>query len=372
MFVTPKMVCRQAIDLKAARASHRVAIPTARRPQPTLKAAIRRGCRVIACITSVEGNQRAPVITLESNSNHLQLKHHLPPSNYLTTGSFLAGSSFSAFFVLSYPVRAHIDLHTRFPIRNSTLTSQYCSPRMSGKLDSSSEKQARDKVQSGCKLSGIRRFPFADITNNLDSRLGRHDEPSFPPLQSHTLNGVAIQKENGSKISDSGKARNCWGAARHSPPMTSYTGFPSPLEGAGSSSPVKSISGVPSVPPLGSVLQSRPSRRQVSLGSGVLNQYEPGLGGESTVNDVLLYEAPNVKPPLPSCPGPSTREPLSTSLLPSKTHKLAGGQLAILPSRSVLVDFREGERRKGRKGEEVIVVSPNGDQVNCSPRYQGT
>jgi hypothetical protein len=54
---------------------------------------------------------------------------------------------------------------------------------------------------------------------------------------------------------------------------------------------------------------------------------------------------------------------LSTSLLPPKTHKLAGGQLAILPSSSVLVDFREGERRKGRKGEEVMVVSPNGDQV---------
>jgi hypothetical protein len=33
----------------------------------------------------VEDNQRAPVITwLESNSNHPQLEHHLPPSNYLT------------------------------------------------------------------------------------------------------------------------------------------------------------------------------------------------------------------------------------------------------------------------------------------------
>jgi hypothetical protein len=59
----------------------------------------------------------------------------------------------------------------------------------------------------------------------------------------------------------------------------------------------------------------------------------------------------------------SGQEALSTSLLSPKTHKLANGQLVILPSRSVLVDFREGERKKGRKGDEVMVVSPTGDQV---------
>jgi hypothetical protein len=53
-FAAPNMYCLlTAIDLRAAaRASHRVAIPTARRPQPTLSAAIRRGCRVTTCITS--------------------------------------------------------------------------------------------------------------------------------------------------------------------------------------------------------------------------------------------------------------------------------------------------------------------------------
>jgi hypothetical protein len=169
-----------------------------------------------------------------------------------------------------------------------------------------------------------------------------------------------MQNENVAKIFDSEDAQNRRTESiaplrnprsfRPSPsPLTSRTGFPSPLEGACSASTVKADSEVPSVPPLGSVpqlkgdtLRSRPSRRQASLGSGALNQYphDSGLCGEST------------------------REPLSTSLLPAKTHKLAGGQLAILPSRSVLVDFREGERRKGRKGEEVMVVSPNGDQVS--------
>ena len=48
-----------AIDLKAARAPQRVARPTARRPQPTLRAAIRRGCRVTACIASGSGQTNA-------------------------------------------------------------------------------------------------------------------------------------------------------------------------------------------------------------------------------------------------------------------------------------------------------------------------
>lgn len=229
---------------------------------------------------------------------------------------------------------------------------------MSGKPNSFSEKQARDGVQSDYKLrvSGIRRSPFADITNDiLDSRLRRHNEPTSPPPQSRTLNGVTMQNENVAKIFDSGDAQNRRAESvaplrnRRSfrPSPSSRTGFPSPLEGACSASPVKADSELPSpldsVPQLkGDTLRSRPSRRQASLAPGALNQYPHGPG--------LCSE--------------STREPLSTSLLPSKTHKLAGGQLAILPSRSVLVDFREGERRKGRKGEEVMVVSPNGDQVS--------
>jgi hypothetical protein len=245
---------------------------------------------------------------------------------------------------------------------------------MSGKLDGLSGKQARDRVQSDCKVLGSRRSPFADITNKLDSRLS-----SPPPLQSHTLNRVAVQNENDPKISGSGEPRSCHPAE---PTRNRRAARPSAtsLNDTRSSLPVKPVSVVPSVPPLDSVphlrgdsLWPRP-RRQVSLGSGVLNQspHDPGLCGDSAVNDVLLCDAPDARPPLSPYPGPSTREPLSTSLLPPKTHKLACGQLAILPSRSVLVDFREGERRKGRKGEEVMVVSPNGDQVNCLLRIQGT
>ena len=54
----------------------------------------------------------------------------------------------------------------------------------------------------------------------------------------------------------------------------------------------------------------------------------------------------------------------NTGRLRAETHKVSRGQLVILPSRSVLVDFREGERRKGRPGKEVLVISPDGRRVS--------
>jgi hypothetical protein len=251
---------------------------------------------------------------------------------------------------------------------------------MSGKLDGLFEKQARHRVQSDCKLSGARRLPFTDITNMFDSRLGQNDQLSPPPTQSHILNGAAIKNRSSSKTSDPPKARNRL-AESVAPrgnrqmvrpsllPLTSHTGIP-----LLNSSSAKLVSGVPSIPLPDSVPhlggdspKSKLSQRQVSSGSGTLTQYlhDPGLCGDAAINNVLLYDASSVKPHSPSCPGSRVREPLSTSLLPPKTHKLSCGQLVILPSASVLVDFREGERRKGKKGDEVMVVSPNGDQVNC-------
>ena len=258
---------------------------------------------------------------------------------------------------------------------------------MSGKLDGISERQARGGVQSECKLPRAKRLPFADITNSYNSRTGQHEEPSPAPSQSRTLSRVAMQIERGSDIPDSAVVRNFLGetaaetvaplrdrrAVQASlPPLSSYSGLPSRLESTRSSPPVKPVSGAPSLPlpgsvphPRGDSLRSKPSRRQLSLGSGTLTQclHDPDPCGDP-INNVSLYDAPDVKRLLQSCPRPSSREPLSTSLLPPKTHKLAYGQLAILPSRSVLVDFREGERRTGRKGDEVMVVSPNGHQVN--------
>jgi hypothetical protein len=129
-----------ANDLKAARVSQRVARPAARRPHPTLTATIRRGCRptayiIVASPTAFNRGlaespepacKRAPVITKRKQFEPPQHRqHHLRPlpSPITRLGtfprSFLAGSSYSALFVLSYPVRAHKDLNSRF----STLTA---------------------------------------------------------------------------------------------------------------------------------------------------------------------------------------------------------------------------------------------------------
>ena len=53
----------------------------------------------------------------------------------------------------------------------------------------------------------------------------------------------------------------------------------------------------------------------------------------------------------------------NTSFLSPQTHKISRGQLVVLPSRALLVDFREGERRQGRQGVEVLTISPDGEEV---------
>ncbi|KZT73741.1 hypothetical protein DAEQUDRAFT_807948 [Daedalea quercina L-15889] len=54
---------------------------------------------------------------------------------------------------------------------------------------------------------------------------------------------------------------------------------------------------------------------------------------------------------------------ISTAYLSPQTHKVAHGQLVILPSKSLLVDFREGDRRRGKRGNEVLLISPGGATI---------
>jgi hypothetical protein len=248
---------------------------------------------------------------------------------------------------------------------------------MTGKL----HEQTRGTLQPGGKFSKRKRRPFADITNIFDSGPGLHTEVSFPPSRSPTLSEMATHHESGSGATED---RNCLAEAlaplknRQSflPRLSSHPAIPipSPLHGgAGSSSHIRPVSSVSPVPLPSSLSHLRAeshetklSQQRVSFDARAQCSSDPDLCVDHTVNDVLPHDPPAIEIPLLS-PSPSrglsTREPLSTSLLPPKTHKLAHGQLVILPSRSVLVDFREGERRKGRKGDEVMVVSPNGDQV---------
>lgn len=58
-----------------------------------------------------------------------------------------------------------------------------------------------------------------------------------------------------------------------------------------------------------------------------------------------------------------TPSPLNTAYLSPQTQKLLKGQVIILPSKSLLVDLREGERRQGGRGTEVLVISADGQIV---------
>lgn len=68
---------------------------------------------------------------------------------------------------------------------------------------------------------------------------------------------------------------------------------------------------------------------------------------------------------LDKCSGPALAgvPRLNTAYLTPHTHKIGSGNVTVLPSLSLLVDLREGERRKGRKGHEVLVISSNGEDI---------
>ncbi|KAI5827939.1 hypothetical protein K523DRAFT_373999 [Schizophyllum commune Tattone D] len=55
--------------------------------------------------------------------------------------------------------------------------------------------------------------------------------------------------------------------------------------------------------------------------------------------------------------------PFSTHLMAPKSHKALHGQVTVLPSRSLLIDFREAERRRGAKGTAVLVVCADGGRI---------
>lgn len=69
----------------------------------------------------------------------------------------------------------------------------------------------------------------------------------------------------------------------------------------------------------------------------------------------------------PAIPIGTTRPtPFTTFYMPPRSHKTVQGQLTVLPSSSLLVDFREGERRRGNPGTQVFIVSPDGLHVSLT------
>ncbi|TFK74774.1 kinase-like protein [Pluteus cervinus] len=79
-------------------------------------------------------------------------------------------------------------------------------------------------------------------------------------------------------------------------------------------------------------------------------------GGEAQVN---LY--PRIQPN--ASVGSTRPVRFDTQLLVPKTHKTTHGALTVLPSGSLLIDFRESQRRLRQKGSEVFVVTADGAKI---------
>ncbi|KAF7346227.1 Protein kinase domain-containing protein [Mycena sanguinolenta] len=81
---------------------------------------------------------------------------------------------------------------------------------------------------------------------------------------------------------------------------------------------------------------------------------KPGNGAESG--------APVTSPASVLPVGTTRPQPFTTDLLTPDLHKTVHGQITVLPSHALLVDLREGERRRRQKGAEVLVVSSQGTE----------
>ncbi|KAH9065358.1 hypothetical protein EDB87DRAFT_1749629 [Lactarius vividus] len=221
--------------------------------------------------------------------------------------------------------------------------------------------RAETKIQSNnCNPAKTKRPPFNDITNMFNTRMDSEVHPELAP-PSRASKELAMDRENSSETF--GGAPACYNfpgtSVQHQRPVQP------PLP---PSLPLSTVSHLRS-----ESLGHKSSRRLNSSDARTQRLRVPDFDVGSSVSHLPSRDLPATEAPfLPSLSESPGREPLSTSLLSPKTHKLAHGQLVILPSRSVLVDFREGERRKGRKGDEVMVVSPIGDQVTSHLRDRRT
>ncbi|KAJ6512221.1 kinase-like domain-containing protein [Mycena vitilis] len=72
-------------------------------------------------------------------------------------------------------------------------------------------------------------------------------------------------------------------------------------------------------------------------------------------SDATIFE------PIPV--GTTRPSSFTTGLLSPEMHKTVHGQITVLPSHALLVDLREGERRRGQKGVEVLVIDSHGTQI---------
>ncbi|KAI0917288.1 hypothetical protein AcW2_007460 [Taiwanofungus camphoratus] len=318
-------------------------------------------------------------------SPHLILSHpFLSPSLPLKRLNFTSNSSIQSrqhFQSENDPIHRALK-HSRYPRSLSKAPARFPQPP----LQSSSQRDTLSLKQNRRPMTDITNVDVRNFLNNellssepltdparktsLASKLGQtsasHLEPAprmvfseFPTL--HTAPALAPDTESPLAIRDAG---------RHVTNSVSGVGELNGIEiryalrqmlkrhEANELQPKDPMSCLRPSVEADSMLSVGSHRESVNAASDVLPAHVAPVIGSL---DRRQKTAPS---PVSAVPAGSTQPTLfKTAYLNAQTHKLAQGQLVVLPSKSLLVDFREGERRKGRRGNEVLVISPEGDTV---------
>lgn len=177
----------------------------------------------------------------------------------------------------------------------------------------------------------------------------RNQAEEFPPESS--LSDIDVPaKEGGVKEIDNGmnteELLRDFEEAFHSPPTSSVTRQAAPARR------IKSI--------LDTVIPESHSTPAAAKPIVIRRHVSPSPPADSPTLEPPHHPFDNLPSKGVGTPRP---KPFNSAFLPPQTHKVARGQLVVLPSRGLLVDFREGERRQGRQGVEVLTISPNGEEV---------
>jgi hypothetical protein len=94
----------------------------------------------------------------------------------------------------------------------------------------------------------------------------------------------------------------------------------------------------------------------------------PSLSGDNEAHDVGNMSAATALTTMTLPIGTTRPRPLPSAPLKPQTYRVAHGALQILPSHELLIDFRAGERARGKHANAVLVVSEDGTTVRI---YRG-
>ncbi|KAI0050392.1 hypothetical protein FA95DRAFT_1555710 [Auriscalpium vulgare] len=230
----------------------------------------------------------------------------------------------------------------------------------------------------GPKIRG--RQPLDDITNSIDLRSDLRDELSSSTRPTsvsfaHTADSALRSNKSRTTKENHPRASGETNDARfqHGWPAASRERSPRRAFGASNLANMRDLhlsddsDGASSVHDAGARMLKRP----VHLSSGMtsrpslrnlLSKAPPNVPA-TVVDDNIQTPAAGGSAVTAKGTNTTSRTLFSSAELPPKTHKTASGQVVILPSHAALIDFREGERRKGRKGDEVLTVSPDGQNI---------